>query len=450
MSSTYRTRGNVAAGRASPPTPIYESAVPSPVASPPGSPQPQPPAAVSRPVTPDVLYSTVVMGSPAPPVERGFTAGVVDTSGAFASPPSSPQREVDNGVSGRDDGADDGSWTPVTRATARTHRAAASSLHSNVFDENNFVSNASDASASTVAQATHQMSGEELLRIARRYELMAAEARAVARERSAEIVGGVSTPSIQIVSSPGNNLNEQSTTQGDVHTRGDESRAPETRALAPTNPITPSGEGPSNPDKGKGIDPREWGNLSIDGDWSEDRLAAERDAYANFDAINRIVKEERQTLPPNSFNDSPSLKTSEPPKDTAAGPDRGEHLSPPDVKRVSIRPIKPEERIKGLEEMVDHLMRKLNESAPEIPMWKPSRKGVKQTALDGATKSLHGKSPKAPNRGATPSRIAAGSFIARAIHGAPKAASGSPNPDPSDSSDRLMRAQGRGFNFHRP
>ncbi|KAJ7199860.1 hypothetical protein GGX14DRAFT_401145 [Mycena pura] len=288
MSSTYRTRGNVAAGRATPPASIYESAVLSPVASPPGSPRPLPAAAVSRPVTPDVLYSTVVMGSPAPSVERGFTAGIVDASGALRSPPSSPQHDADSGVSGHDDGADDRSWTPVTRATARTHRAAASSLHSNNFDENNIVSNKSDESASTVAQATQHMSGEELLTIARRYESLAAEARAVARERSTEIGGSVSSPSIQIVGSPVNSFNQQDTAQGDVHTRGDESRAPETRALAPTSPITPSGEGPSNPDKGKGIDPREWGNLSIDGDWSEDRLAAERDAYANFDTINRI------------------------------------------------------------------------------------------------------------------------------------------------------------------
>ncbi|KAJ7201138.1 hypothetical protein GGX14DRAFT_400310 [Mycena pura] len=315
MSSTYRTRGNVAAGRATPPASIYESAVPSLVASLPGSPRPLPAVAVSRPVTPDVLYSMVVMGSPAPPVERGFTAGVVDTSGALVSPHSSPQHDADNGASGHDDGADDGSWTPVTRATARTHRAAASSLHSNVSDENNFVSNTSDESASTVAQATHQMSGEELLRIARRYELMAAEARAVARERSAEIVGSVSTPSIQIVSSPVNNLNEQNTTQGDVHTRGDESRAREARAPAPISPIVPSGEGPSNPDKGKGIDPH-------------DRLAAERNAYANFEAINRIVKEEHQMSPPKIFNDVPSLKTSEPSKVTAAGPARRETGEP--------------------------------------------------------------------------------------------------------------------------
>ncbi|KAJ7210320.1 hypothetical protein GGX14DRAFT_394551 [Mycena pura] len=288
------------------------------------------------------------------------------------------------------------------------------------------------------------MSGEELLRIARRYELMAAEARAVARERSAEIVGSVSTPSIQIVSSPVNNLNEQNTTQGDVHTRGDESRAREARAPASISPIVPSGEGPSNPDKGKGIDPREWGNLSVDGDWSEDRLAAERDAYANFEAINRTIKEEHQMLPPEIFNDVPSLKTPEPLKATAAGPahrESGEH-KPPLQKGVSIRstaeicePIQPEERIRGLEQLVTDLTRKLNASAPKIPLWKPSRKGAKQTVLDGMTNSLHGKSPKAPKRGAIPSRIAAGSFIARAIHGAPKAASGSPNPDPSDSSD---------------
>ncbi|KAJ7194147.1 hypothetical protein GGX14DRAFT_404931 [Mycena pura] len=91
----YRTRARTQAGLATPPPPVFgpdasaqASAVPPPVQSVPMS---AAGARVSRPVTPEVLFSAVVTSTPASPKERGvITAG--SREGASKTPSDLPSR----------------------------------------------------------------------------------------------------------------------------------------------------------------------------------------------------------------------------------------------------------------------------------------------------------------------------------------------------------------------
>nr|GAT58301.1 gag protein [Mycena chlorophos] len=64
---------------------------------------------------------------------------------------------------------------------------------------------------------------------------------------------------------------------------------------------SPAVAGPSQ-NKGKGVDPRNWGDTSLK-DWSEADLNAQRDAFANFEEIRRIIKQESVSTPPDFFKE---------------------------------------------------------------------------------------------------------------------------------------------------
>jgi hypothetical protein len=79
--------------------------------------------------------------------------------------------------------------------------------------------------------------------------------------------------------------------------------------LSPVSSVIPSGEGTSK-DKGKGIDPGNFGGIDFLGD--VDDLEAQKQALDNFAEINRIIKQERVTTPPDFFKGVPPVKTPEP------------------------------------------------------------------------------------------------------------------------------------------
>ncbi|KAF7327530.1 Gag-pol polyprotein [Mycena kentingensis (nom. inval.)] len=62
---------------------------------------------------------------------------------------------------------------------------------------------------------------------------------------------------------------------------------PREKPIRVVSPAIPSGEGTSR-DKGKGVDPNEWGNISA---MSEGELAAQKEALANYAAISEVLKE---------------------------------------------------------------------------------------------------------------------------------------------------------------
>jgi hypothetical protein len=70
---------------------------------------------------------------------------------------------------------------------------------------------------------------------------------------------------------------------------------------SPVSPAVPTGGG-SSKDKGKGVDPRNFGAIPSLIDFTEDELAAQKAALVNFEEINRIIKQESVSPAPGFFD----------------------------------------------------------------------------------------------------------------------------------------------------
>ncbi|KAJ7923985.1 hypothetical protein B0H13DRAFT_1864450 [Mycena leptocephala] len=121
------------------------------------------------PVTP-VLYSRVVSPDLAPPVESRLSTSTSVALGESSEPPQLTT-DVDFSSQGPLEGPEDAPWTEVTRKTACSHRPQSASSHSSHVSLN-------ANSLSPVSRATHNMSNEELLQIAHRYQSLANETHA--------------------------------------------------------------------------------------------------------------------------------------------------------------------------------------------------------------------------------------------------------------------------------
>ncbi|KAJ7833412.1 hypothetical protein B0H14DRAFT_3462692 [Mycena olivaceomarginata] len=152
-----------------------------------------------------------------------------------------------------DEEIDEG-WTPVTRRTARTHSPRPSTLN----------------------QAEANMSSEELMRMAECHRFYVDRAIAAARCKASS---------------------------------GPPEKVKPTFLGSPVSPAVPSGEG-SSENKGKGLDPRNFGAVPSLIDFTEDDLAAQREALANFEEINHIIKQESVTPKRGLFDDAPLLDLS--------------------------------------------------------------------------------------------------------------------------------------------
>ncbi|KAJ7067775.1 hypothetical protein B0H15DRAFT_958145 [Mycena belliarum] len=275
------TRGAVRAGMAPAPPPIRgTSSSPTPsTRSQDGASSIHPSPKPSRPVTPEHTFSSVVSGRP-PSTLRALGVGLgTARPGLAVSEPNlsselpSLSGDVDFGATHPDEDVASG-WIPVTRDNARTHSPRSVSPV-----ENKIVSPAhrsTPVSESTINQAEANMSRDELLRLAERYRFYAEQAIASAQRKT------------------------------------DGATAPESAAgkpqptLSPVSPIVPTGEG-SSKDKGKGVNPGNFGAVPSLIDFTEDELAAQQDALANFGEVHRVFKQESMPTPPGFFDDAPLM-----------------------------------------------------------------------------------------------------------------------------------------------
>ncbi|KAK7030089.1 hypothetical protein R3P38DRAFT_3514146 [Favolaschia claudopus] len=196
-------------------------------------------------------------------------------------------------------------WTPVTRRTSRTHREDSQSVRSEEHDSNASVPTSVEdktVTASTVAQATEEMSQPQLVALARRHEAFAAQLRAKAIHMESVPPStprsdhhGVSPFNNGAVSVPVNSPKPESVevpkVSGNEETHGTHRVTVEEvdDEDMPSSFIPPAG--PSH-NKGKGPDPRNWGDISSLNNFSEHDLQDQRDALLTWNTIRRIKQEE--------------------------------------------------------------------------------------------------------------------------------------------------------------
>ncbi|KAJ7661199.1 hypothetical protein B0H17DRAFT_1144718 [Mycena rosella] len=303
--------------------------------------------------------------------EHGVTAsGSVD----FPLGSTSFNNEVGD-ESGPDECADDGGWTPVTRRTARNHSQNSNSTsHSNKNTHTpNFpiASNAEEVNSnSTIAQVTRGMSIAELVAVAERYEALAASTRADMARNCRASKG----PSGETA---GETIGNDNITNSDVSVKTD-----------------------SN-DRGV-KDTRE----EHDGTW-------------NSQAKSHVGNNEPSEAP----------ELSKPPKVnfSAAGSEKSENI-----------PASNRSTEKGDGEMSGQTQVEFAEMKQQIKelkrMLKASQNPATPSELQKAQKVVDEFTSDKTNHRATPRRLAAQSFIAKAIRGMSQVATDPPTPDPSDSS----------------
>ncbi|KAJ7883577.1 hypothetical protein B0H13DRAFT_2344086 [Mycena leptocephala] len=232
----------------------------------------------TRPVTPELLYSAVASAV-------SLSRGVSPVQGVVLSSPSALSellpllsRDMDFGRA----------ETPSTVVHGETI-----SVHSNVTDSHATpllpLPSAQSDSVSTISKATHDMSREELVALASRYESMAHDAMAEANRKLC----------VPLNAEPDSGLQDETYTC----------------EFPPLSPANPAGEGPSR-NKGKGPDPRNWGAAGFSVDFSEQDIEAQRDALNNFAEINHLVKQEK----PIEFMLDPQVPSVEPMKLTVTIP----------------------------------------------------------------------------------------------------------------------------------
>ncbi|KAF7371768.1 CCHC-type domain-containing protein [Mycena venus] len=387
----------------------------------------------------------ISVGQNRPLVERGDS---VPTSPLSEQP--LLQNDVDFEGSDLHEGSDLGGWTPVTRSTARTHRERTSSVGSNHTRVSTASNRENEKSMSTVERAEQNLSSVELDQLARRYQRMAETARA-AETGYRVLKDQGNSPVI-----PGPNDRRVEFHPVDQSDNGADGSASD--MLITVSPAIPSGEGPSR-EKGKGFDPRNWGDVSLLENFSLDDLKAQHDALANF----AVVKEESVSTPADFFGDIPVWKspTAEvpkvqaPPGDKAfvaprpaslrAGKREGTH---PTVLRPTASEIssKKKDEIKSgqtKDEIIAELTRQLNESrqrnsrsvevvsTPGINQAKRTvQRNIAGLMSGGETARAVSVKPGRP----APARLAVGSTVHKAIREAGTVAAGPPPPSPPDGS----------------
>ncbi|KAJ7616563.1 hypothetical protein FB45DRAFT_1105783 [Roridomyces roridus] len=299
-------------------------------------------------------------------------------------------------------------WSPVTSENARTHRVM-SSASNRPRDNNDDIFSVRSSSPPSVQRAQHEQSREHYLRQVNRYQALADSARPAAEIIEIRPVA----PETPRPENPmGRSLMEQSVT-------------------TPATPATPEPvAGPSqHRDTGKGVDPREWGNLGFAQNLNEQDLQAQRDALNNYEEINRVVKDENHSmLPIPAFLINPTTPAMV--HDISANPSAVVEQAQPANQSQSDRA--KDKRITELEEIVRQL---------SVPREAPAPENQARAAADGHIANLvrrgnsrHVTVASAEPARTTPGRIAAGSTLDKAFR-ASVAPPDAPPPDPSDSSD---------------
>ncbi|KAJ7620079.1 hypothetical protein FB45DRAFT_871155 [Roridomyces roridus] len=337
-------------------------------------------------------YRAAGIGEHAPEHESGGVNVDVDRSVPIVPP---VVEDVPAGAAAPEE--PDRPWTPVTSENARTHRVMSSA--SNRPRDNDNMFSVRSSSPLTIEKAQNEQSREHYLTQVNRFQALAARARP-----AAEIAqGGASAPDMTAESIRPENPMGRSLMEHTVST-----------------PATPEPvAGPSqHRDTGKGVDPREWGNLGFAQNLNEQDLQAQRDALNNA-----------YMLPPPAFLNNPVT----PAVVSAAVPATSSVAVEQAPAADQSQPAKNKDaRIAELEEIVRQLSVQRETPAPE---------NQARAAVDGHIANLVRRgntrhvtvAPAEPARN-TPGRIAAGSTLDRAIRASVAPPDASP-PDPSDSSD---------------
>ncbi|KAJ7240954.1 hypothetical protein C8J57DRAFT_1527285 [Mycena rebaudengoi] len=212
--------------------------------------------AKARPVTPTLLYSRAVTASPTPEMEFGAQTPSV-TPGASREP-YKLSSDVDFEDPPADEREDGTPWTKVSRTTSRIHRERSSSPTSNVSHHfSNVVSNTS----STVSRAAQDMSTDELIKLHRRYEALASEVLVTVKQRAISSTPVNATRTPKMVAPLLSSDSHLSKKMNNSHQNDVKGRTPRV-SFPPVSPIVPSSAGPSR-NKGKGVDPGNWGALYL-------------------------------------------------------------------------------------------------------------------------------------------------------------------------------------------
>ncbi|CAK5275198.1 unnamed protein product [Mycena citricolor] len=236
--------------------------------SPSGAPSVKLGAPRSRPVTPDLSYRQIVAGFASPLEVLGSISQLeVDQDSG-----SRPGGVVDDGALHQVEVPGEDQWTEVTRSTARTHRERSPSQLSNSKD--------TSSGPHTWSQAEGSMSIPQLRTLAERYStlLRNAEARTAADGHAS------------------GNFHGDTATMSQTN-RSVNSGPKQTPESAKSSEIVPQANsqaraGPSK-NRGKAIDPRNWGQLDFGEEFSKDEIEAQREALETHNARHREVKREQ-------------------------------------------------------------------------------------------------------------------------------------------------------------
>ncbi|KAJ7820150.1 hypothetical protein B0H14DRAFT_3736161 [Mycena olivaceomarginata] len=270
---------------------------------------------------------------------------------------------------------DDGDWIPVTRSTARTHRPH-SALGGSIPRQNTVaVPTAQASTPSTVVRATNEMSREDYEALARRYQAMADDARSAAEISDTRVEqashSGVLGDSGSLGDSLGNQGNIISGSNVAIATEKQDGSSVE--LLVPISPISSPVPGPREREGEK--------------DFQE-----QRDAFENYAEINRVLKEETITTPPDFFDDlrDPELSGGSPPAVTGnphivfqSGQTKDEKIAELEARlsyfeqRAPKKPVISEPKKSQTKTVVDDYITKL--VRPDLKLKKPNTNHVRMT-----------------------------------------------------------------------
>ncbi|KAJ6594827.1 hypothetical protein B0H19DRAFT_1366592 [Mycena capillaripes] len=353
------------------------------------------------------------------------------------------------------------SWTTADGRTSRTHRERDLSPSKYIINS----AKETSKSESTVARATNDLSGEQLDVLARHYQAFAAQLHAASdRKRASEAAQSHETDSsseeavikrgIQLTPQEEYDSKEEYVSRVPPLRRATVEEVEDETDLFSSSPAVVHGQDSSRK-KGKGADPRNWGDVSFLENFSEREMKAQHNALQNFAEIHRVVGHERVTTPHSVLVDispprspQPKVKKTKAPKSSGNSPDDNQasmlKLAAPKTELPQVQRTEPETRIntsdrdpvsKTEREHMSgqtHLsnmerLKLLYERISEVEARQRETNARNVREIEDLKSST---TPKL--RGVTPGRLAAGSFLDKALRGANKTGQG---PAPSDSSD---------------
>jgi hypothetical protein len=180
-------------------------------------------------------------------------------------------------------------------------------------------------SESTVARATHEMSSEQLDALVRHHEAITAQYRVALQARkvvpeatqkgqSTDIEGNVPSVGILIPDLTGSKFKPKTVStvapksyRATVEEVDDEDDLIILSSTTTASPVA----GPSR-SKGKGPDAGNWGDVSGLQNFFEADIRAQRELLANYEGINRVIKQEEHSMPTDFLVDFSPVRTSSP------------------------------------------------------------------------------------------------------------------------------------------